>query len=142
MPDTLYGQAGLVVVTLVTLFAFARGDEPERVGAGAYAVAMMATLLVQDDGPAPGTQWPVMAVDLAMLVVYVALAWKCRRAWPVWASAVQAVILMIHIMTVLDVRPPTAAVFAVMNLGGYLILAALLVGTLQAWGDRRAAGLS
>lgn len=140
MFDTLYSQIGFAVVVAVAAFAFLKGDEPERVGAGAYLVAMLASLLVQNDSRLYGPQWGMMAVDVVMLAIYAGLAWKSRRAWPIWGVALQSLTVMIHLMTAIDPRPPIAAFYAVMNLAGYGILAAIAAGTFAAWQDRRAAG--
>lgn len=140
MFDTLYAQIGTAISLAVVAFAFLKGDEPERVGAGAFALGLLASLLLQDDSRLSGPQWGVMVVDTVMVVVYAALAWKSRRSWPVWASALQALIVMSHLLTVVDLRPPIAAFYAVINLASYGILAAIATGTFQAWRDRRAAG--
>jgi hypothetical protein len=136
--DTLYGQIAAAVSFMVVAFAFLRGDEPERVGAGAFALALLASLLLQDDSRLSGPQWGLMIVDTVMLGVYAALAWKSRRSWPVWAGALQALIVMSHLLTVVDLRPPMAAFYAVMNLANYGILLALALGTHRSWRERRA----
>ncbi|MEJ6790485.1 hypothetical protein BrevBR_13120 [Brevundimonas sp. BR2-1] len=138
MLDTLYAQVGTAISLVVVAFAFLKGDEPERVGAGAFALGLLASLLLQDDGRLSGPQWGVMSVDVVMLGVYAALAWKSRRSWPVWAGALQALIVMSHLLTVVDLRPPLAAFYAVINLASYGILLAIAAGTAQAWRDRRA----
>ena len=86
MFDTLYAQIGTAISLLVVAFAFLKGDEPERVGAGAFALALLASLLLQDDGRLSGPQWSLMVIDTVLLGVYAALAWKSRRSWPVWAG--------------------------------------------------------
>jgi hypothetical protein len=48
---------------------------------------------------------------------------------------------MSHLLTLVDLRPPAAAFFTVINLAGYGILLAMAVGTFWAWQERRAAGL-
>lgn len=141
MFDTLYAQIGTAIALVVVAFAFLKGDEPERVGAGAYALGLLASLLLQDDSRLSGPQWGVMIVDIVMLGVYAALAWKSRRSWPVWAGALQALIVMSHLLTFIDLRPPLAAFYAVMNLASYGILLVIVIGTLQAWRGRRADGL-
>lgn len=140
MFDTLYAQIGAAIGVVVVAFAFLKGDEPERVGAGAYALGSLAAVLVQNDGQLYGPQWGMMAIDTVMLPVYAGLAWKSGRSWPVWASALQALVVMTHVSTMVDVRPPAAAFYAVTNLASYGILAAIALGTFQAWRDRRVAG--
>ncbi|WP_332659529.1 hypothetical protein [Brevundimonas sp.] len=137
MFDTLYAQIGTAISLAVVAFAFLKGDEPERVGAGAFALGLLASLLLQDDSRLSGPQWGVMGVDVVMLGVYATLAWKSRRSWPVWAGALQALIVMSHLLTVVDLRPPLAAFYLVINLASYGILLAIAVGTFQAWRGRR-----
>lgn len=139
MLDTLYSQIGTAVAVLVIGFVFLRGDEPERIGAGAYALGLLASLLLQDERRLSGPQWGVMAVDVVLLGVYASLAWKSRRSWPVWASALLTLIVMSHALMVVDLRPPITAFYVVMNLASYGVLLAMALGTVQAWRDRRAA---
>jgi hypothetical protein len=139
--DTPYSQIGTAITVLVVVFAFLKGDEPERVGGGAYALGLLASLLLQEDSQLYGAQWGLMAVDTGMLGVYAALAWKSRRSWPAWASGLQALIVMSHVLSLTDLRPPLAAFYAVINLASYGILLAIAAGTFWSWRDRRAAGL-
>ena len=141
MFDTLYSQIGAAVGVVVVAFAFLKGDEPERVGGGVYALGSLAALLVQNDSQLFGPQWGLMAVETDVLGAYAALAWKSRRSWPIWASALQSVVVMSHVLTTTDIRPPIAAFYAVVNLASYGILLVLALGVLQAWRDRRALGL-
>ena len=141
MFDTLYSQIGSAIAVAVVAFAFLRGDEPERVGAGAFALGLLASLLVQDDSQLYGPQWGLFVIDVILLTVYIALAWKSRRSWPVWASGLQALSVMTHVLTIVDPRPPSAAFYAVVNLASYGILLALALGVHRAWRDARAAAL-
>lgn len=141
MFDTLYSQIGAAVGVIVVAFAFLKGDEPERVGGGVYALGALASLLLQDDARLYGPQWSLMVLDVVLLAAYAALAWKSRRSWPVWAGALQSLIVMIHVMTVVDVRPPLFAFYAMINLAAYGILLALTLGVIQAWRDRRSLGM-
>lgn len=141
MFDTLPTQIGAGLTVLVVAFAFLKGDEPERIAGGAYVLGWFASLLIQGDGSIRGTQWGLMAIDTIMLLVLAAVAWKCRRSWPVWASALQSLIVMSHILTLVDIRPPMSAFVAVVNLASVGILLALAIGTFWAWQERRAAGL-
>lgn len=141
MFDTPASQIGAFVTVSVVIFAFLKGDEPERVGAGAYALGFLASLLTQDDGALYGTQWGMMGVDLVMLAVLAGLAWKSRRSWPVWAAAMQSIVVMSHVLTLVDVRPPMAAYMTVINLASYGLILSIAIGTFWAWQERRAAGL-
>ena len=141
MFDTLATQVGAGLTLLVVAFAFLKGDEPERIAAGGYVLAWFASLLIQDDGAVGGTQWGLMAIDAIMLAVFIALAWKSERAWPVWTAALQSLTVMSHILSLVDIRPPVSAFYAVINLASTGILLSLAIGTFWAWQERRAAGL-
>lgn len=141
MFETLASQIGAAVAVSVTAFAFLKGDEPERIGAGAYILGFLASLLVQDTGQLYGTNWFLMAIDIAMLAVLAGLTWKTERAWPVWACALQSVIVLSHLMTIIDIRPPLSAFYAIINLASYGLLVTIAVGTFWAWQDRVAQGL-
>ncbi|MDP3801002.1 hypothetical protein [Brevundimonas sp.] len=141
MFDTLPTQIGVGVMVLVVAFAFLKGDEPERIAGGAYVLGWFATLLIQGEGAVRGTQWGMMGLDTVALAVFIALAWKSGRAWPVWASGLQSLIVMSHLLTLVDIRPPLMAFYAVINLASYGILLVIAIGTFWAWQERRAAGL-
>lgn len=141
MFETLASQIGAVIAVCVTAFAFLKGDESERIGAGAYILGFLASLLMQDTGQLRGTNWALLAIDVTMLGVLAGLAWKTNRAWPVWACAMQSVIVLSHVLTIVDVRPPLSAFYAVINLASYGLLTSIAVGTFWAWQDRRAQGL-
>ena len=141
MFDTLSAQIGAVFMVAVCAFAFLKGDEPERVAAGAFVLAWFASLLAQDEANRYSVQWGVFAIDVVMLVVLGALAWKSRRVWPVWAAACQLMVVTSHIVSVVELSHSIIAFLTVINLAGYGVLVALAVGTFWAWQERRAAGI-
>ncbi len=141
MFDTLPTQIGAGLTVLVVAFAFLKGEEPERIAAGAYVLGWFSSLLIQSDSSLSGTQWGLMAIDTVMLAVFVGLVWKARRAWPTWVAALQSMVVMSHFMTLVDIRPPMSAFYAVINLASTGILLTIAIGTFWAWQERRAAGL-
>lgn len=141
MFDTLYSQIGAVFTILVVAFAFVKGDEPERIGGGVFVIGWLASMLVQDDAALNSPQWGMFAIDAVCLLVYGALAWKSRRAWPVWACALQSLSVASHVMAMIDLRAPLSSFYTVIVIASYGILLALAIGTFWAWQERRAAGL-
>lgn len=141
MLDTLYSQIGAVVIVLVVGFAFWKGEEPEKIAAGAYGFGWIASMIVQDDSALYDTQWSMAAIDVVMLIVLCVLIWKARRNWLVWAAAMQLLIVATHALTVVDLRPSVSAYIFVINLAGIGVLVAIAVGTFWVWQERRAAGL-
>lgn len=141
MFETIYTQIGVALTILVVAFAFLKGDEVERIGCGAFVLITLATMLLPEDRSTGGPLWGRMALDIVLLAVFVGLAWHSRRAWPVWASAFQALIVTGHVLVATNLRPPVDAFAAMNNLANYGVLIALAVGTFWAWQERRAAGM-
>jgi hypothetical protein len=134
--DTLPAQIGAVFAVLIAAIALLKGDALERAGATAFLLGWLASLILQADARLHGPQWGMMAVDAVMLAVFVAMAWKSRRTWPIWACAFQALIVMSHLLTLVDPRPPIRAFYTVINLASYGVLTALALGTIRAWRER------
>lgn len=141
MFDTLASQIGAVFVVLACAFAFLKGDEPERIAGGAYILGWFASMLLQDGSESSLSLWGLAGVDIVMLLVFGGLAWRSRRAWPVWAAALQMLIVMGHFVLLLYQGPTFAAFIIANNLASYGVLVALAIGTFWAWQERRAAGL-
>jgi hypothetical protein len=141
MFQTLYAQIGAVFMVAMGVFAFLKGNQTEQVGAGAFLLAWLASLLVQEESNLREPQWIMFLVDLALLATFAALAWRAKRSWPVWASAVQLIVVASHIMTLMHVRASATSLYVVMNLSSYIIIGCIIVGTFWAWQERRAAGL-
>jgi len=139
--NMLYAMVGAVFMVGMGVFAFLKGDNPERIGAGAYLMAWFASVLTQGGMGASNIPYAMFALDVVVLTVFVGLAWKSRRTWPVWASGLQLLSVMSHILIMIDTRLPITSLYTVMNLNGYLIITCLMVGTFWAWQERRAAGL-
>jgi len=139
--ETIYAQVVLAVAVLVVTFAFLKGDEPERMGAAAYAIALLATTMIRDGTSLSVPRWGVMALEIVLLVVFLGIAWHSRRAWPVWAAGFQSLIVTGHLLVAANLRPPSDAFATVINMSNYGLLIALAVGTFWAWQERRAAAM-
>jgi hypothetical protein len=139
--ETIYSQVVLIVAILVVAFAFWKGDEPERMGGAAYALAFLATTMIKGDATPNVPRWGMMGIEIVLLVVFVGLAWHSRRAWPVWAASFQALIVTCYVLVAANLRPPLIAAAAVINMSNYGLLIALAVGAFWAWQERRAAAM-
>lgn len=140
--ETIYSQIGGVATVLVVCFAFLKGDEAERIAAGAFALVVLTGTIIQEEAANGGPRWGWMALDLVLLAVFIGIAWHSRRSWPVWAAAFQGLIVTGHLLIAANLRPPAYAFAAVNNLANYGLLIALAVGTFWAWQERKAARLS
>ncbi len=138
----IYALVGISVAVVTVVFAFWKGDEPERLGAAAYSMAFLATAMIKGDALPNTPRWGMMGIELVLLIVFIGLAWHSRRAWPVWASSFQALVVTSHALVAASLRPPVNAAATVINMSNYGILIALAVGTFWAWQERRAATMS
>ncbi|PQZ82846.1 hypothetical protein CQ035_10105 [Brevundimonas sp. MYb46] len=138
--ETVAGYVGAAFVVAVGLFAFIKGGQPEKIGAGAFLFGWFASLMAQTAGGYFGVQWGVFALDVVMLIIFAAMVWKAPRSWPVWACALQLLAVTSHVMVMLNLRPPISAFYTVVNMTGYGIMLAIAIGTFWAWQERRAIG--
>jgi hypothetical protein len=127
-------------MVLIGLFAFLKGGEPEKIGAGAYLFAWFASVMVQSNAGL-GVQWAMFVIDVVMLAIFAAMVWKAPRSWPVWACALQLLTVTSHVMIMADLRTPISAFYTVVNMTGYGIMLAIAIGTFWAWQERRAIGI-
>ena len=141
MFETIYSQVVLGASVLVLAFVFLKGEEPERIAGAAYALVYLGTLMISDGGSLSVPKWGMMGMDIVLLAVFVGLAWHSRRTWLVWAAAFQSLVVTGHFLIAADLRPPSDAFAAVINLSNYGLLTAMAVGTFWAWQERRAANL-
>jgi hypothetical protein len=112
-------------------FALWRGGGPERLASAGFLVAWGLTLLcsrlehlMQRTG--------VLAVDAAVLVLLFALALRTRRKWTVWAAVFQLLNVATHAAVLFDRHIHNYAFASTLILWSFLVLGALVVGTLQA----------
>ncbi|MBX9460117.1 MAG: hypothetical protein KL785_02215 [Brevundimonas sp.] len=127
---------------LTVAFAFWKGDEPERLGAAAYAMAFLATTMIKGDATPNVPRWGMMGIEIVLLGVFIGLALHSRRAWPVWAASFQALVVTSHVLIAASLRPPLVAAATVINMSNYGLLIALAAGTFWAWQERRVATMS
>jgi len=141
MFETVAAYIGAAFMVIVGMFALLKGGEPERIGAGAYLMAWFASVLVQSNAGLLGVQWAMFAIDIAVLLVFIAMVWKAPRSWPVWACALQLLTVTSHVMLMMKLPTPISAFYTVVNMTGYGIMLAIAVGTFWAWQERRAIGV-
>lgn len=138
--DTLYAQVGAVLMVAVSAFAFLKGDDAERIGAGTYLFAWFATLLLQDELSLYQSGIFLFLIDAGVLITFIALSWKAQNTWPVWAACLQLLPVLSHLLARIDIRPPAWSFYAIQNLASIGILVAIAAGTFWVWQERRAAG--
>ncbi|WP_051257193.1 hypothetical protein [Brevundimonas aveniformis] len=138
MLDTLYSQLGAIVWLGVCAFALLKGDKSERMAGGALVIAWLATLAVHRDTNLTSVTIPVFLIDMALLALLIGLSWRSDRNWPVWAAAFQSIVVLVHVVTLVDLRIRAIAYLSAQTVGTYGVLICLAVGTFWAWQTREA----
>ncbi|HBI20262.1 MULTISPECIES: hypothetical protein [unclassified Brevundimonas] len=142
MLNIVYVVFGAVFMVGMALFAFLKGGQAERFGAGAYLFAWFASIILQENSGFRGMPVGLFLIDVVALFVFVGLSWRYRRSWPVWVSGIQLITVMCHIMILTKQPVLLASLITVMNLNSYLIIGFMIVGTFFSWQDRHAAELN
>jgi hypothetical protein len=132
-----------ILLLFVFVFALVRGRTDERIAAGACLVATLVThfilgpMKLQYDSIEPG----LAAIDAGMLAVFVALALRSSRFWPLWVAGLQLTMSMAHVFKAVDFTLLPRAYAAAAVFWSYPILLIILVGTWRT-GRKGAQGLS
>ncbi|MDK2768465.1 MAG: hypothetical protein KYX69_12195 [Sphingomonas sp.] len=127
--------AFVALLLFSTGFAVWKGGAPERIAAGLYWTAWLATLLAN---PVAMNRWRTieigyLLIDLCLLVALTLLALRANRHWPMAAASLQLIIVIGHFAKALD---PTllGSAYAIMSVfWPYLQLIILAVGTRVYW---------
>ncbi|PZT97605.1 MAG: hypothetical protein DI624_10070 [Brevundimonas sp.] len=138
MLNIAYAVVGAVFMVGMALFAFLKGGRAERFGAGAYLSAWFASIVLQENSGFRGMPAGLFLIDLAALIVFIAIAWRYRQSWPVWVSGVQLITVMCHVMILTKQPVLLGSLITVMNLNSYLIIGFIIFGTLVSWQERHA----
>ena len=137
MLDTLFSQIGSILWLGVCAFAISRGDRVERLAAGALVIAWLASLTVRNDTGLSSGVWTLMVIDGALLVVLLGLGWKTDRSWPIRAAGFQAITVLVHVVTLIDLRIRAIAYISAYTIGSYGVLICVAIGAIMAWRLRR-----
>ena len=129
---TPWQSGGLAFGFVVYAIAWLRGGQPERLGAG---VLLFGGLLA---GPANaweiGGVYPAwVALDGAILLLFVWLCFRAERWWPMVAASAYGMIVLSQGIRLMD---PTFSHYAMVSahIGlGYVVDVALLVGVWERW---------
>lgn len=138
MFQTLASQIGLALVSVVCLFAAWAGGRLQKIVAAICFTAWIASAAMQDltfKHPDYGT----LALDIVLMVIFVAMAIKARQVWIGGLATFQTLTMASHFAMILDHRIwPKAAITAYL-IWSYLVLACLFWGGVAGLLERRRA---
>lgn len=112
------------------------GGRAEKICMGSYAIASVVSAFIVSPMPLRfrSVEWPMLAVDLLLLLVFLTFVVRSKAYWPLWTTAFQVVTLIAHTSVLGAVSrrayAMSLAIFA------YAIIGTIIVG---AYSHRRAA---
>jgi hypothetical protein len=115
-------------------YAWMRGRSNERITAATCLIATIASFALVSQLRFSDVELGVLAVDLATLAAFVAVALRSERFWPLWVSGLQLTSSVTHLLKLVDPSLMPFAYSAAEAVWSYPILIILAVGT---WRVRR-----
>jgi hypothetical protein len=124
----LYLAASLAALAI----AWLKGGHPERLGVVFWLIGWMVALPLNDIRVGE-LRWAVALVDLASLAVFLWLALRYQRWWPLGVSACLVLMMVVHVSALL-IPGMTALGEASAQLGfGMLAVLILAAGAFERW---------
>ena len=117
-------------------YALIRGRTDERLAAGVCIAASLISVAVLSPMSVRYTtiEEGEMAVDLVVLAVFLLVALRSDRFWPLWITGLQLTTILAHMLKAVDFKLLPAAYGAAERFWSYPILVIIAVG---AWRQHR-----
>jgi hypothetical protein len=125
---TPLAQFSACVAAAVCLAAAIWGRWPERLGALVTAVNWVGSAMLEDRRWNHHGQPGIFAADAAMLVAFLLITLRCRRAWVLWAAACTLLLNFTDLSLLLDTRIQLWSYMSACNFWGVGVLVALAAG--------------
>ena len=121
------------LLLVISLYAFVAGGGPERIGAGAYALACIASHLLFS---APSIKYRfvetgVFIVDIIVFIAFTGIALRANRFWPLWVTALLGLGVLAHMARWAGPGAIPWAYQVIMSIWSYPILALIALGTFK-----------
>lgn len=112
-------------------YTYWRGRTDERLTASLCLLATIATIALAAPYPArySGVEDVDLLIDLAMLVVFVVLALRSERFWPLWVAGLQLTMTTAHVLKAVDQHIVPQVYAVAERFWSYPILVILIVAT-------------
>jgi hypothetical protein len=118
------------LMTVCVLAAW-RGRDDERLAAGGL-LANWALSMVVFKAQSEDTQWAVSLLDVALAGLYVWIALRSRRYWPLFAAGIELLVIVAHLGHAVDSRVSGWAYLTAQLLFAYLGLIPIAYGAITA----------
>lgn len=115
----------------VSVYALWRGGQPERFVALMFLVAAPLSSALYSTGRWHGMQLGIFAVDIVMLILLLAIAFRANRYWPIGIAAMQVLQVIGHLLKLADPQMLTVIYWVSAVVWAYPMLLLLLLGTVR-----------
>jgi hypothetical protein len=132
---------GIATLLACCLIAWKWGGRDERLAAGAFVLATVATN-VAGSSTYVHTETGILLIDVLLFFGLLALALSSDRFWPMWAAAFQLVGTMFHFASMTESGDIAWAYYVALIFWTYPVFIALGVGTWLEGRHRRSAPLA
>lgn len=122
----------IALISTACLLALWLGGMPERLVAGLFVLAWLASIAVSTPAAQrfAELQTTMFAIDIAVLLALLAVALKANRRWPMAITSLQAIIVAAHLVKLVDPLLIRRAYAIMVFSWPFLQLALLILGTL------------
>lgn len=126
----------ITLLTFTCAYALYRGGRYERIAALICIVATIATVSVNSplSHRYVGIEGGALAVDIAALAAFVAIALQSDRFWPLWVAGLQLTTSLAHFLKAIEPSLIPQAYGAAVRFWSYPILLIIIIGT---WRSQR-----
>lgn len=92
------------LLTAVNLLAWRRGRQEERLAAATCVVGTLLTVAVSEEVARRfgDFNFAAFVIDLLVLLVFLGIALRSRRFWPMWVAGLQLVTTTVHLIRLLN----------------------------------------
>jgi hypothetical protein len=112
----------------VCALAVWRGRDDERLGAAAYLAAWALSMMVFR-ARSSDLQEGVLLIDTGLFALFLLLAMRSRRFWPLFAAGFQLLAVVTHVARILDAGVSGWAYITAGVVWGYLVIFAIGYGS-------------
>ena len=121
------------VLLAACFYAILRGGGPERAVAAIMVCGVVATRVTNSALPLRyrSLEWPMLVVDIAVLIGFLAVALKADRRWPQAVTTIHTLSVGAHLVKALNPELIRTVYWMMTNLWVYPQLALLIMGTLR-----------
>jgi hypothetical protein len=131
------------LLAAVVLLAFLRGRSDERIAALTCVVATVLTVLLGDALEVRYYQIEtlVFLIDLGVFAVFLAIALRSTRFWPLWVAGLQLTSMSVHLLNMIHPDLMRFVVGVALAFWSYPILLLIGIGawrttTVEGWRER------